>query len=99
MLKYRYFLANGMSIEPSAGGYLACGVGGQIKDYGAREAFSSYSNGYFNRFDGGLRLGIGFSVSAFYAEAAYDIGLANVGQDAFDDTHTGCFTLSAGFNF
>jgi hypothetical protein len=85
--------------ELYAGGYLAVGTDGNIKNYGARESFSSYENGYFNRFDGGLKLGCGVGFNMLYADISYDIGLANIGQDSFDDTHNGCFTINLGVNF
>jgi len=99
LIKYKHFMGNGTSIQPFAGGYLACGVDGNIKNYGSRQAFSSFENGYFNRFDGGLKIGCGLGFNMLYVDASYDIGLANIGQDDFDDTHNGCFTLNIGVNF
>ena len=99
VLKYRHFTTSGVSIEPFAGGYVACGIAGNIKDYGDRRAYSSYNDGNFSRFDGGLRLGLGVGYGIGYAEVAYDLGLANVGQSDFDDTRNGCFTVSVGVNF
>lgn len=102
VFKYKADLGGGAKLEPFIGGYLACGVGGKIKDYNYRAAYSSFSDEYndnFNRFDGGLRVGCGLSYDMLYVEAAYDAGLANVGKDAFDDTHTGTFNLSVGINF
>ena len=99
VLKYKFYTRSGVAIEPFAGGFMAVGVSGEIKDYADREAFSSYSDNYFRRFDGGLRLGCGVSYGMGYLEMGYDLGLANVGQDTFDDTHTGCFTIGIGVNF
>ena len=99
ILKYKHFVGNQTSIQPYAGGYLALGTDGNIKNYGSRTAFSSYEDGYFNRFDGGLKIGCGVGFNMLYLDASYDIGLANIGQDNFDDTHGGCFTLNIGVNF
>ncbi len=102
VVKYRYAASPGITVEPFAGGFLSCGVGGKIKDFGQREAYSSFGDDYtdnFRRFDGGLRLGCGLGLQNFYVEAAYDVGLANVGKDDFDDTHTGNFNLTLGVNF
>ena len=99
VIKYRHFTQSGLSIEPFAGGFLSCGIAGDIKNYGARQAYSSFSDNNFSRFDGGLRFGCGVGYRLGYVELAYDLGLANVGQDDFDDTHTGCFTVSVGVNF
>lgn len=102
VFKYKAPVGGDVTIEPFVGGYVACGVSGQIKDFDARQAYSSFSNRYydnFRRFDGGLRIGCGLSVDLFYLEAGYDWGLANVGKDSFDDTHTGAFNVSVGVNF
>jgi len=99
IIKYKHFVGNQTSIQPYAGGYLAVGTDGNIKNYGTRTAFSAYEDGYFNRFDGGLKIGCGVGFNMLYLDASYDIGLANIGQDNFDDTHGGCFTLNLGVNF
>ncbi|MGI6233462.1 MAG: porin family protein [Prevotella sp.] len=102
LLKYKYSVAPDFTIEPFMGGYLACGVSGKIKDYGNREAYSSFDSDYdssFKRFDGGLRLGCGFGFQMLYLGVSYDIGLANVGRSDFDDTHTGTLNINVGVNF
>jgi len=99
LIKYKHFLGNGVSLQPFAGGYLALGTDGNIKNYEARRAFSSYEDGYFNRLDGGLKLGCGLGFSMLYMDVSYDLGLANIGQDNFDNAHNGCFTLNLGVNF
>jgi hypothetical protein len=99
LIKYKHFVGNQTSIQPYAGGYLAVATDGQIKNYGTRTAFSSFEDGYFNRFDGGLKIGCGVGYNMLYLDASYDIGLGNIGQDNFDDTHNGCFTINLGVNF
>ena len=46
-----------------------------------------------------MKLGVGASFQLLYLEASYDIGLANVGKDNFDETRNGCFNLTMGINF
>ena len=99
LIKYKHFVGNQTTIQPYAGGYLALGTDGEIKDYMKRDRFSSFSDDYFNRFDGGLKIGCGVGFNMLYLDASYDIGLSNIGQDSFDDTHNGCFTLNIGVNF
>lgn len=103
IVKYKIPIADKIAVEPFLGGYLACGVGGKIKDFNNREAYNSFNsknaNAAFNRFDGGIRLGCGFSYDVMYVEAGYDIGLANIGKDDFDNTRNGCFNLTLGVNF
>jgi len=98
LLKYKVYTSSGVSVEPFAGGYLACGISGKMKDYKQREAYSAFSDD-FKRFDGGLKIGCGVGFQMLYAEASYDIGLANIGKDDFDDTKNGCFNLTLGVNF
>jgi hypothetical protein len=99
LLKYRIDAARGFSIQPFAGGYLSGGVGGNIKDFGHRQAFSSFGRDGFKRFDGGLRLGLGMQFDLLYAEVGYDIGLSNISQDNFDSTRTGSLFATVGVNF
>ena len=99
LIKYKHFVGNQTTVQPYAGAYLALGTDGDIKNYGSRTAFSSFDNGYFNRFDGGLKVGCGLGFNMLYVDASYDIGLSNIGQDNFDDTHNGCFTINIGVNF
>lgn len=97
--KYRYELDSDISVQPFAGGYVAMGVGGKVKDYGERTTTSSFSSNFFERFDGGLRLGCGFEYELIYAEAAYDLGLTNISHDDFESSRNRCFYINIGVNF
>lgn len=99
VIKYKYYLGDDIRIQPFMGAYLACGVGGQIKNYGDRVAEDSFSDGNFRRFDGGLRLGCGVSFQNVYLDMTYDAGLANICHDSFDTSHNGCFSLNLGVDF
>lgn len=102
LLKYKYYATPDISVEPFAGAYAAVGVAGNIKDYGNREAYSSFNgdaNSSFRRWDAGLKVGCGVSFQMFYVGLSYDIGLANVGHDDFDTTHTGSLNLDFGVTF
>ena len=99
LIKYKHFVGHQTSIQPYAGGYLAVATDGEVKNYGSRTSFSSFEDGYFKRFDGGLKIGCGVGFNMLYLDASYDIGLANISQDTFDDAHNGCFTLNIGVNF
>ncbi len=99
LLKYDYQSTPDMSVQPFIGGYLSGGVGGQVKDFGHRQAVSSFDDDFFKRFDGGLRLGCGLQFSHLYAEVAYDIGLSNICHDTFSTSRNGSLILSCGVNF
>src|SRR5574344_52713 len=83
VVKYKYYFDNQLSLQPFFGGFLACGVGGKIKNFGDREVEDSFSDDRFRRFDGGIRLGCGLSIQNIYFDLGYDIGLANICHDYF----------------
>ena len=99
VLKYDCEIDRSMSIQPFFGGYFSAGVGGKIKDFGNRMAYSSYEDDGFKRFDAGLRVGCGFQFDHLYAEAGYDFGLANISRTYFDESRTGSFFATVGVNF
>lgn len=99
VVKYIYPIDSHFTLQPFFGGYLAFGVGGKIKNFEQREAFSSFSDDAFQRFDGGLRLGCGVGYDLFYMDLSYDIGLSNICHDTFDTSHNGCLSLNFGVNF
>lgn len=96
-----YFPQPRISVQPFMGPYLAYGVGGYVKDFNARQAYHSFGDAedQFKRFDAGLKIGCGFSIQAFYAELNFNVGLANIGHDMFDETHNRGVSLTVGVNF
>lgn len=99
VLKSDLETGGGMSVQPFFGGYLSAGVGGKIKDFRHRQAYSSYDDEGFKRFDAGLRMGCGFQFNYLYAEAGYDLGLTNISHQYFDTTRTGTLFATVGVNF
>ena len=99
LFKYRIDVTPWTSVQPFAGLYGAVGVAGHIKDFGMRQAYSSFDDEGFRRWDGGLRLGLGLQWQHLYVEMAYDVGLANISHDYFDTAHTGAFFATVGVNF
>ena len=99
VVKYAIDIDGDFSVQPFAGGYLACGVGGKIRNYKDRVAESSFSKQYFQRFDAGLRFGCGIAYDMFYADISYDLGLSNICHDEFDKSHNRCLSLNFGVNF
>ena len=102
--KYSFNVADEFYVQPFLGGFFALGIGGKTKDYGlnrddAMNRFSHSSYDYFNRFDGGLRLGCGAEYKMLYAEMGFDFGLADVGKDDIETTHTRNFFINVGVNF
>lgn len=108
VFKYKAPVTHDLRVEPYFGGYFAVGVGGEIKDYNNREAYSSFSsnrydNGTFRRCDGGLKFGLGASYrlnrdAELYMELGYDLGLSNICHDTFDKSKNGTLQLNFGIN-
>lgn len=118
VLKYDVALPtmSDISIQPFFGGFFDFGMGGTTKkDNGIeRKKLKTYSD-RFQRFDAGIRMGCGVNIEFFYIELAYDLGIANLGQDskAFngpegmfpsyndwdDEVKSGCFSINFGVNF
>jgi len=99
LIKYNYYSPNNFVVQPYLGFYVGFGVGGMIRDFQNREAFSSYSDGYFRHGDSGFKIGCGFTYSFLYFGVGYDLGLSNIGQDFFDDTRNRALRLNVGFAF
>ena len=76
-------------------------MGGKVKDFNNREAYSSFSDSpySFQRFDGGIRMGCGVQYDMFYVDLTYDLGLANVSHDDFDESRNSALMLNFGLNF
>lgn len=95
--KYGINMDDDLYLQPFFGGYLSVGITGKMKNYGTRESESVFDN--MKRFDGGLRAGCGLEYKMMYVEVGYDLGLANIAKDEFDNTKTLCFFVNLGINF
>lgn len=95
--KYGINMDDDLYLQPFFGGYLSVGITGKMKNYGIRESESVFDN--MKRFDGGLRAGCGLEYKMMYVEVGYDLGLANIAKDEFDNTKTRCFFVNLGINF
>lgn len=99
VLKYIHNFDRSLSIQPFFGGYVSAGIGGKTKYIEQPRPFNSFGDGPFKRFDGGLRMGVGVQFDLLYADITYDLGLANIVQDDFDDTKNSAVMLNIGVNF
>lgn len=121
VLKYNLELPSGnAALQPFFGGYLNMGIAGKTKvEFGNkvaldRQKVKTFTSKRFHRLDAGLRFGCGLNIDFFYVEAAYDLGLVDLGRntDKFqslfpgaydggwdDKVRTGCLSISLGVNF
>lgn len=97
-----------LTIQPYFGGFIACGVGGDVKLYDQRIKVSPFSESGLKRFDAGFRLGLGLAFQNFYLDFSYDIGMFDIAGKDFKDyqyddfegrIRTGCLTTSIGLDF
>lgn len=103
------------NVQPLFGGYFALGAGGSTKYFDLdttppmeRHKESTFRHEGFQKFDAGLKFGVGLQYQNFYFETSYALGLVNIANDeledfgynSFDDhIRTGCFNVSVGLNF
>ena len=101
VFKYIVDINGDFAIHPYLGGYASLGVAGKIKNFGTRQAYSSFgdSDYSFRRGDAGIKIGCGFSYDMLYAELNYDWGLANISHNYFGDARNSAITLNVGINF
>lgn len=101
VVKYKAALDNDFSVQPYFGGYFALGVGGKVKNFGARSVYDSFGSDddQFQHFDGGLKLGCGISYNVLYADINYEWGLTNICHDTFDASHNRVFYFNIGVDF
>ena len=99
LMKYCIDIDRKTSVQPFAGVYASVGVGGKMKDFNNRKAYSAFADDAFHRLDAGVRLGCGLQFAPVYMELGYDWGLANISHDYFDTAHTGAFFATVGVNF
>lgn len=113
---YHYAISDKAGLQLTAGPYVAVGtngtwrhrkngqdiVGENGENLGDADCFGE---GFLRRFDAGLQLGAGVTMSRFYAGIAYDWGLANVSRTHRDylghkvRMRNGNFSISVGVNF
>lgn len=94
LASYRYDFSNDVQLRVNAGPYVAYGISGKSGD----EKY--FSGDYANkRFDMGLQVGTGVTVSKFYVGCAYEFGLTKVNKEGDGSVKNGNFMFNIGYNF
>ncbi len=88
LASFRIELADDFKLQLNTGAFVACGVGGNVKDVILKSEIIDIGDflgnpfvkgeGGLHRFDAGLQFGIGFSYKEFFIGAAYDLGLFDI---------------------
>lgn len=109
VLKYKVPTSvDDFTVQPIFGGYIALGVGGEVKDYADRSKHDPFGDDRYKRFDAGLKVGCGIEFQNFFFSMGYDIGLFNIAGKHYTDYHydnfdgrirTGNFTMTLGVDF
>ena len=96
---FKYKIQTGVEhfkVQPFVGMFMAFGVSGETRFYGAdparypvdsrgRYKRDTFSEGGLRAFDLGIKMGCGLSMRNFYFELGYSIGLVNAARDSFND--------------
>ncbi len=93
---YKFDLGSGLSLYPSAGIYLGCGIAGKTKieetmtgrpdskeeyDYFGKFKVNGTEKEIYNRFDAGLTFGLNLEYNKIVFGVGYDLGLAKVNKE------------------
>ena len=102
MVSYRYDFGDAAQLQFNVGPYFAYGIGGKYKE---EEGDEEYSSDFFDedtkKFDMGLQVGGGVTISKhYYIGAAFEWGFTNLWKDADDESlKTRNFMINIGYTF
>lgn len=111
LARFNWKIGNQVKMHVAAGPYLACGIGGKIKDkfvqisekgiWKPDDSSNPFKDSSLTRFDWGVALNAGVEVNRLTFDVAYDMGLAKEFGNYIDDIsikyHTVSFTV--GYKF
>lgn len=109
LASYRYSFSDAAQLQFNVGPYLAYGIGGKSKVENGRDSDEEDffgDNSDTQRFDAGLHLGAGITVSShYYLGLSYQWGFANVLSNSHDNHNDGLsiknrnFMINLGYTF
>lgn len=112
LASYRYDFSDAAQLQVNFGPYFAYGISGKVKveDLGKIDFFGDDEDQFGGkRFEAGLHIGAGVTISKFYIGCAYEFGLSDAfdcknlgGYDGEDDAFKGKnsnFMINVGYNF
>ena len=101
LASYRYNFSEATQLQVNFGPYLAYGISGKLKteDEDEKLDVDFFDDNVAKKFDAGLQIGAGVTVSKFYIGCAYQFGLTSI----FDMDGVGMknsnFMFNVGYNF
>lgn len=103
LYSYKYDLGNELKIGGKIGPYLAVGLAAKNEweepdNDDKVKGFGEDKTG-LKAFDAGLLIGAEISKGKYSLGLQYELGLANISAYSGDKAHTGCFSITLGYNF
>lgn len=105
-VSYRFPVSDNVKIDFNAGPYVACDLGGKLKesyasyfeDEGSCEmkVFGSKSKALCKRFDAGLRFGAGVHIQRVILGLIYDLGLTNIANSKGSEDYSDDYSVGKG---
>lgn len=103
LASYRYNFSDATQLQVNFGPYFAYGISGKYKITegnisGEADFFGDDEDQWGGkRFDVGLQVGAGVTISKFFIGCAYEFGLSDIADDA--DAKNSNFMINVGYNF
>lgn len=101
LASYRYNFSDATQLQVNFGPYMAYGISGKLKSSEEDEKFETdfFDDNAAKKFDAGLQVGAGVTVSKFYIGCAYQFGLTNISDMDEVDMKNSNFMFNIGYNF
>lgn len=102
LASYRYDFGDAAQLQINVGPYFAYGIGGKFKEEeGSKEYSSDFFDDDTNKFDMGLQVGGGVTISRhYYIGAAFEWGFINLWKDSDNESiKTRNFMINIGYTF
>lgn len=101
LASYRYNFSEATQLQVNFGPYLAYGISGKLKteDEDKKLDVDFFDDNVAKKFDAGLQIGAGVTVSKFYIGCAYQFGLTNISDMDGVDMKNSNFMFNVGYNF
>jgi len=101
LASYRYNISDATQLQVNFGPYFAYGISGKYKSEDGECDFFGDDEDQFGgkRFDAGLQVGAGITLSKFYLGCAYEFGLTKVFDTEDSKSKNSNFMINVGYNF
>lgn len=101
LASYRYDVSDAAQVQLNVGPYFGYGIGGKYKEEYRGNSYESdfFDDDDINKFDCGLQIGAGVTISKIYVGCAYQFGMTNVAKEDDLTVKNKNFMINVGYNF